>query len=624
MSETVKLRNRLGGVGDYLFGRNATIGIASLMLLTISGYATWNGMNDFIVGVSAVTVSADREIPGGLSVSNELLVIAIVAALTFLMWLALRESFRARQMLTTRAITFPLYLFLALWSVGFGYGFWWSLIAGEEATRLSMTNLEEDARSAGSTITTRLQAVRAQLDNVVTWSNSQMVREEASGGSCGISSRPGRGPLYNARAGVRDSVASLREGIAKGWIEPVQADVAKLQTTTLLGKSFAERKRNFDSRAREIRAAAQTIAARSNAFGQSTAAEMRALADAVDIPPRRKGFSCYDPTLGQRLRKAADQAQEPVQIVLREAVFNEGPAGVAHAVKTLWSNVGAYTAGVVGYILSMGQTPGVLTKGGHRIGGRDLIALLVTIGIDLGLFVLMALNPPLVPANRATGLAAPVSKLRLPSGAVVRQLASAISTAVARAPGVNLEWVRRHFIHHRGASYFVIPNLYSCSKDHEEELKALAMNQLAGVFENVDLVRALTEDEAQRFGEEEERGSTTDLARYRGEYQDEKKEGEQPLRNHGLLSKAQRALGIAGWSEQAQRDVEVYRLVDVEGLTPLLTLLSEASIGHSQRSSASEVTPNDTPSSQLDVALQEPIGSSEVSPRTDSGDESPS
>ena len=29
---------------DYIFGRNALIGVASFMLLIISGYATWHGM----------------------------------------------------------------------------------------------------------------------------------------------------------------------------------------------------------------------------------------------------------------------------------------------------------------------------------------------------------------------------------------------------------------------------------------------------------------------------------------------------------------------------------------------------------------------------------------------------
>ena len=253
------------------------------MLLTISGYATWSGMNDFIVGVSTSSVDADREMPGGLSVSNELLVIAIVAALTFLMWLALRESFRARQLISTRAITFPLYLFLALWSVGFGYGFWWSLIAGEEATRMSMDNLQDNARNAGNVITTRLEAVQAQLNNVVSWSESQMTREEASGGSCGLVSRAGRGPLYQARASVRDSISSLRDSITKGWIEPVQSDITRLKVSDIQGNTFLEKQRNFELRARDIRTTAQKIASRSNAFGTATAAEMRALANAVEI-----------------------------------------------------------------------------------------------------------------------------------------------------------------------------------------------------------------------------------------------------------------------------------------------------------------------------------------------------
>src|SRR5690606_17696863 len=48
------------------------------------------------------------------------------------------------------------------------------------------------------------------------------------------------------------------------------------------------------------------------------------------------------------------------------------------------------------------------------------------------------------------------------------------------------------------------------------------------------------------------------------------------MRNHGLFSKAERALAIAGWSEPARRDIEVYRLVDTEGLTPILGVLNDA------------------------------------------------
>ena len=38
-----------------------------------------------------------------------------------------------------------------------------------------------------------------------------------------------------------------------------------------------------------------------------------------------------------------------------------------------------------------------------------------------------------------------------------------------------------------------------------------------------------------------------------------------------------------GRSPEAKRDVEVYRLVDTEGLTPLLSLLSEATLEQAKR-----------------------------------------
>ena len=43
------LRENAAWVGDYSLGRNTLIGVASLMLQAISGYATWNGMCNFIV-----------------------------------------------------------------------------------------------------------------------------------------------------------------------------------------------------------------------------------------------------------------------------------------------------------------------------------------------------------------------------------------------------------------------------------------------------------------------------------------------------------------------------------------------------------------------------------------------
>ncbi len=566
---------------DYIVGRNTLIGVASLMLLVISGYATWHGMRDFIIGVSSTPTSQGQLLPGGMSLSNDVLVIAVVAALTFLMWLMLRETFGARRHMRERLITFPLYVFLAIWSIGFGYGFWWSLISGEEATRTGLAGLQEDARDASAVVAARLDAVRGQLDSVVSWSESQMSREETSGGSCGTASGAGRGPLYNARRGVRDSVTTLREGMTRSWLEPVQADVEQLKQSAagLGGATVEERQRAFEAKASDIRGRARNIAARSNQLGKSTAAEMRALANAVAIQPGASGFSCYDPTLAERLRQAAAQAEQPAELRLREAVFNEGPAGVANAVKNLWRNIGAYSSSLVAYVFTGGNVTAGRTDTGEPITGRDLIALLATIGIDLGLLALAIVNPPREgPSMR-------------PSGALRRQINEAIDTAIARA-GVDREWVRRHFIHHNQASYFVIPNLYAAdSQNKEEAARALAMNQLAGVLSDLELVRwpkrgrwwLLQKSELQRLKKEEDLGSDTDLTEIRKKWEEERardpkaggERGDKPLRNHGLFSKAERALQIAGWSQSARDDIEVFTLVDTEGLTPLLMVLNE-------------------------------------------------
>jgi len=580
-SETT-LKDRIAAAIDYTFGRNALIGWASLMLLAISGYATWSGMNDFIVGVSQSPAAQGREIPGGLSVTNEALVIAIVVALTFLMWLALRETFGEKRTFGQRLITFPLYFFLALWSIGFGYGFWWSLIAGEEATRTSLSNLQEDARDAGAAVSARLEAVKAQLDGVVSWSETQMTREEASGGSCGVPSGAGQGPLYNARKSVRDAVATLRDGIQVSWIAPVEKEVADLRAAAqgLEGATFEARQKAFEEKASAVRSGARRIAQRSNELGTSTASEMRALAQVVSVQPGKVGFSCYDPTLAQRLTQAADQANQPVVLELRAAEFTEGPAGVANAVKRLWENMGAYAGGLVAYVANGFQATGVAGQS-EAISGRDLIALLATLGIDLGLFVLAALNPPPAAPQR-----------RRLSPAVKAQTREAINTAVARAPNANMEWVRRHFIYHNNASYFVIPNLFSCDPANDEESsRALAMNQLAGVLDDLDLVRWPDPKELDRLKEEEKGDSKTDLTEIRRErLQELEKRGginldqakaesirsAEPVRNHGLFSKAERVLTISGWSEQARRDLEIYKLVDIEGLTPILDVLNEA------------------------------------------------
>ena len=257
---------------------------------------------------------------------------------------------------------------------------------------------------------------------------------------------------------------------------------------------------------------------------------------------------------------------------LREAEFNEGPAGVANAVKSMWAKI----ADVVSFGFTRGGGPAA-DGSDASFSGRDLIALLATLGIDLGLFALTVINPPLSTPDRNTLTQAEILRTR-------EAIATAMSTAEDDDSEVNLEWVRRHVVHHIGrygrramlmspglydvtsaantASFMVIPNLGSIPTDagSREERRALALNQVAGVLTDANLIRAVSDGELSIARHETTKKSRTRI-------------DDQEVPNVGLLAKAHRSLEMAGWSAGASDDPEIFRVVDADGLLPLLKIL---------------------------------------------------
>jgi hypothetical protein len=148
-----------------------------------------------------------------------------------------------------------------------------------------------------------------------------------------------------------------------------------------------------------------------------------------------------------------------------------------------------------------------------------------------------------------------------------------------------------------GATARMLIKNFSAEEREADRIKPL-VNQLAGVLADLHLIRPLTSSELKRFGREETRSNMTDLRAI--EAQDarggrlSREVSKLPWtqwlpatlnqthngggRHHGLLSKAQRVLHIAGWSPAAQDEIEIFRLVDCEGLTPLLALFNEATL----------------------------------------------
>src|SRR5262249_45526602 len=114
------------------------------------------------------------------------------------------------------------------------------------------------------------------------------------------------------------------------------------------------------------------------------------------------------------------------------------------------------------------------------------------------------------------------------------------------------------------------------------------------VFSDLKLVRALTPRELKSFGKEENRPSYSDLTQYHRQRQPQGGQAAtaeaqlEQIENHGLLSKAERALDIANWRQKAKRDTEIFRIVETDGLTPILQVLDEMTLANSGKGDASE------------------------------------
>ena len=107
---------------------------------------------------------------------------------------------------------------------------------------------------------------------------------------------------------------------------------------------------------------------------------------------------------------------------------------------------------------------------------------------------------------------------------------------------------------------------------------------------------AVSENELKQLKNEESQPSDTDITEIRKKWAEEQgMAGEEAkeyaekraVRNHGLFSKPERALQIAGWGEPACNDIENFKLVDTEGLTPLVMVLNDP---HGVQSTAGEDT----------------------------------
>ena len=384
---------------------------------------------------------------------------ATVILLTAAMWKAL-DLAAAPGPILRRLVMALLYLFLLLWSVAFGYGFWWNMIAARSETRAHIEASMLDVQTQIEAAANAVKRVEGLLGGVISTADAKQQDEIQFGSSCGVGSPPGDGTLAKRRKRVTNEVAKLKEDLGTSWIAPLQmvlsgdgqaigglqAEQAKLSSQNMRSLNLDQRRTVYDSVRDASRTALGSITTINAAQGQSFATRFENLAGRLEMLPMDRFSNCYDPELAAALRTAAKGAREMPIFVIPKFDILEGPAATRAAFDRIWSNMAwllSKLSGAAG-VSQQVERPAPLTQ-------FEEIALIASIGVDLCI-LLFALTRPRRPLEGLDAVRIADEGSRAKLDAVFRSFAEDDKLDPRRILGIAIMYTEHH-------SYLILPNL---------------------------------------------------------------------------------------------------------------------------------------------------------------------
>lgn len=313
----------------------------------------------------------------------------------------------------TRLLAFVFYLVFAVWSVGFGYGFFWKELAGQEFTRGQFVAVTGDMAAAVERATVAASAAETATQEAADTARARASTEAAEGRTCANrpGSTPGEGPLMRSRFAFAERAESLRAELRTSWIDPIATEGARLrlQADTLargvapasapaadralldqLARAAelpsAERRtlftgvhedaRGFATRANDLRAL------HAGAF----ASRLKELAAEVGPDPARPGSPdparagdpgyCWDVVLSEKLLAAASRIEAVADVAVPPFEFLEGPK----ATRAAFFGLIGWLAGAIGIDIAGDEQ--------FVFDDKAFLALFASIAVDLGIVFL--------------------------------------------------------------------------------------------------------------------------------------------------------------------------------------------------------------------------------------------
>lgn len=411
------------------FGLSGLTGFALWGFILLSILATGLGFADLR---AAGTDNAELSpVELGFTIATTLFVVSAMVV-------ALHHLVAPGTPLAARLMSFVFYLIFAVWSVGFGYGFFWKELAGQEFTERQFERAITDLSASVARTSAALELSERVTAEAAALATQRAETEASEGRTCANkpASTPGEGPLMRSRFAFADRARNLGDEVRTSWVGPVadqrlrlqrQVDALVKRTSPPTSVSADERetleKLAMASRlpAAERRALFTGLHEDARAFS-ATANDLRALhaeafagrllqlANEVGPDPARPGSPdparakdpgyCWDVVLNEKITAAAAQLRTVEDVAAPEFVFLEG----AKATRAAFFGLISWLAGAVGVHIEGGD--------GFVFDDKAFLALFASIAVDLGIVFLTLIGltrqrEPAAVAALAQGLGQP-------------------------------------------------------------------------------------------------------------------------------------------------------------------------------------------------------------------------
>jgi hypothetical protein len=396
------------------FSPRGLSGFALLGFFLLSVVATGLGFAD----LRAANTDAGRLSAAELAITGATTLFVVSA-----MVVALHQVVAGETRWWVRGLSFVFYLLFAVWTVGFGYGFFWKELAGQEFTERQFQRVITDLSGSIARTSAALETSERATAEAAQLAAQRAQSEAAEGRTCANhpSSTPGEGPLMRSRFAFADTTRALGDEVRATWIAPVagqrerlqrqvdalvkraapagapeqeRAVLEKLATASRLASE--ERRALFTGVHEEARAFAAAANDLRALHAAAFAERLVRLAAEVGPDPQRPGSPdparaqdpgyCWDVALHDKLEAAAGQLRGVEDVATPEFAFLEGPRATRAAF-----------FGLVGWLSGL---VGVDVKGdeGFEFEEKAFLALFASLAVDLGIVFLTVVRD--APARR--------------------------------------------------------------------------------------------------------------------------------------------------------------------------------------------------------------------------------